>query len=130
MISEDAFDSCNWSVRLAAEGEKRLEYNQKQKWKRSTVSYSGVAEDWALLGDVSQDPEVLLLERERREEEKALVNTLLQKLTEHQRFIVIECIVRGRQHKDVARQLGTSRQAVTDALKKAITRMKKEYSKL
>ena len=52
---------------------------------------------------------------EYQEERKALAQALLRKLTEHQRFVVIECVVRGRQHKDVAKQLGTSRQTVTDA---------------
>lgn len=130
VIPEEDFDQYNWSVRLVAEGEDRLDYNQKQRWKRTTVSYSGVAEDWALLADMSQDAETLLMERERREEQKRTVEALLRKLTKHQRFVVIECIVHGRQHKDVARELGTSRQAVTDALKKAMNRMKKEYSKM
>lgn len=130
IVPEKEFDEYNWSVRLVAEGEDRLEYNQKQRWKRTTVSYSGVAEDWALLADVSQDAEALFLEKERKAEEKRLVQSLMKKLTERQRFVVVECIVRGRQHKDVAKQLGTSRQAVTDALKKAMNRMKKEYSKI
>ena len=130
IVPEEVFDAYNWSVRLVAEGEDRLEYNQRQKWKRTTFSYSGAAEDWAILADVSQDAETMLIEREYQEERKALAQTLLRKLTEHQRFVVIECVVRGRQHKDVAKQLGTSRQAVTDALKKAMNRMKKEYGKM
>ena len=130
VIKEEEFDQFSWPVRLVAEGEDRLEYNQKQRWKRTTVSYSGVAEDWALLADVSQDAEALFLEKERREEERRLAQMLLKKLTERQRFVVVECVIRGRQHKDVAKQLGTSRQAVTDALKKAMNRMKKEYGKL
>ncbi len=130
IVPEDVFDSYNWSVRLVAEGEDRLEYNQKQKWKRTTCSYSGVSEDWALLADVRQDAETLMLEKEHRAEQKVLAQELLRRLTEHQRFIVIECVMRGRRHKDVAKQLGTSRQAVTDALKKAMVRMRKEYGKM
>ena len=130
IVPEEIFDSYNWSVRLVAEGEDRLEYNQKQKWKRTTISYSGVAEDWALLADTSSDAEALMLEKERVEEQRILVQKLLKKLTERQRIVVIECYLSGRQHKDVASQLGISRQAVTDALKKALVRMKKEYDKM
>lgn len=130
IVPEAVFDSYNWSVRLVAEGEDRLEYNQKQNWKRTTISYSGVAEDWALLADRSSDAEAFMLEKERMEEQKILVQKLLKKLTERQRVVVIECYLFGRQHKDVASQLGISRQAVTDALKKALVRMRKEYDKL
>ena len=130
VVPEEVFDSYNWSVRLIAEGEDRLEYNQKQHWKRTTVSYSGVAEDWALLADSTCDAEALLLEQERLQEQRRLVELLLKKLTKRQRIVVIECYLGGRQHKDVASQLGISRQAVTDALKKALVRMRKEYDKM
>lgn len=79
IVPEEVFDSYNWSVRLVAEGEDRLEYNQKQKWKRTTFSYSGAAEDWAILADVSQDAETMMLEREYQEERKALAQALLRK---------------------------------------------------
>ena len=51
----------------------------------------------------------------------------LEKLTRRQREILMLCVVDGKTHEEAARMLGTSRQAITDSLKKSLIRLRKLY---
>ena len=45
-----------WYVRLALEGEDRLERNQRAKEQESTVSYNAISEGWEAMGDAGGKP--------------------------------------------------------------------------
>ena len=75
----------------------------------------------------ASDPLSLMIKKEEIGDEKEKLDSVMEKLTARQRFIVIQCIVNGRMHVDVAEELGTTRMNVSDTLRKALRKMRRAY---
>lgn len=125
VIPEESFKETYWTIRLIMEGEQRITYNKDQKEHSHTVSYSGIAEDWAYLSDIKYDGAYILTEQEEYLE---LIHTLqkqLAVLTDRQLFIFCEVYGHDKTHKEVAEEIGISRQAVTDSLAQSLKKLRK-----
>ena len=119
-----------WQVRVLMEGRDRLVHNGKNRKEGRTVSIDAYDNEarWEGLSDRgSFDPLRILEEQEEREEEIGLLNCYLAKLTSRQREVLMLCVVNGKTHEEAARMLGTSRQTITDSLKKSLARLRKLY---
>ena len=125
VIPEKVFDKTHWALRLILEGEDRIAHNKEKKENHHTVSYSAVAEDWVYLSDSKYDGAFVLFEKEEHQELIHKLQMQLAVLTDRQRFVFTEIIGNGKTHKEVADELGVSRQAVTDTFTKAMRKFKK-----
>lgn len=119
-ISEEFFDNGDWYIRLMLEGEDRLAVNQEVQASTNQVSYSAENDNWSVLADTSCDVAERLAEQE-------FVEELLSLITEKQRIVMIRYYIEEESHEEIARDLGISRQAVTDAIAKAIRRIRSRY---
>ncbi len=119
-----------WQVRVFMEGKDRLVHNQNNRKEGRTVSVNAYDSEvrWEALSDRGMyDPLRILAERDEQREEMEQLYEYLEKLTRRQREILMLCVVNGKTHEEVARMLGTSRQAITDSLKKSLIRLRKLY---
>ena len=119
-----------WQVRVFMEGKDRLVHNQNNRKEGRTVSVNAYDSEvrWEALSDCGlYDPLRMLVEEEEKREEIELLYKHLEKLTGRQREILMLCVVKGKTHEEAARMLGTSRQTITDSLKKSLARLRKLY---
>ena len=118
-IRADFFDNENWYIRLLLEGEDRLAKNQDVRIGKKTISYSCVAEDWDVLA-----MEDMLLERLI---ERDTIEEILVLLTDNQRKVMTRHYLNDVAQKEIAKELGVTSQAVSDMIRKAICRIRREY---
>lgn len=119
-----------WQVRVLMEGKDRLVHNQNNRKEGRTVSVNAYDSEirWEALSDRgAYDPLRMLAEQDEKREEMELLYKHLEKLTRRQREILMLCVVEGKTHIEAAKELGTSRQAITDSLKKSLTHLRKLY---
>lgn len=119
-----------WQVRVLMEGYDRMEHNcmRRSEGRAVSIDIGNNEAGWIELSDNGAgDALRIIIERESQQEEKDLLYRQLSKLTEHQREIVILCVVQGKTRMEVAEFFGTSHQAVTDCLKKAMYRLRRLY---
>ena len=129
VVPFEEFASQPWQIRVFMEGDKRLAHNGYNRG-GATTPYDAIGEDSRMLSDQGLgDALRMLIEEETIAEEMEELHRLLNKITPKQRFVLIECVVNGRMHADVAAEMGTSRQAVTDCLKKTLCRMRRDFGK-
>jgi RNA polymerase sigma factor (sigma-70 family) len=127
-LSFDAFADQPWQIRVFMEGERRLVHNSNNRRRFvNEISYDGFAEGGNCLADDELDPLKLLCEREAHEEELQKLYDCLDAMTEKQRFILVECVVKGRMHLDVAREMGTSRENVSKSLRRSLARLRNSF---
>ena len=115
------FEDQEWYVRLMLEGEDRLAKNWETYRKGHIVSYHAVSEEWFFLASPTLPPLEQLIEKER-------ILELMGLLTERQRNIVILYFYYGETQWEIAKALGISQPAVSQALMDALGRMRKETS--
>ena len=119
-----------WQVRVFMEGKDRLVHNQNNRKEGRTVSVNAYDSEvrWEALSDRGlYDPLRMMEEQDEKREEIEQLYKYLERLTDRQREILILCVVNGKTHEEAARMLGTSRQAITDSLKKSLIRLRKLY---
>ena len=119
-----------WQVRAFMVGKDRLVHYQNNRKESRTVSVNAYDSEvrWEALSDCGlYDPLRMLVEEEEKREEIELLYKHLEKLTGRQREILMLCVVKGKTHEEAARMLGTSRQTITDSLKKSLARLRKLY---
>ena len=119
-----------WQVRVFMEGKDRLVHNQNNRKEGRTVSVNAYDSEvrWEALSDRGlYDPLRMMEEQDEKREEIEQLYKYLERLTDRQREILILCVVKGKTHEEAARMLGTSRQAITDSLKKSLARLRKLY---
>ncbi len=119
-----------WQIRIFMEGKDRLVHNQRNRMEGRTVSIDAYDTElmWAELSDKGRgDPLRILEERNTRQEEIETLYKNLEKLTPHQREVLILCVVKGKKREEVAKEMGLTHQAVTDCLMKAIRRLRRIY---
>lgn len=111
------FEEQEWYVRLMLEGEDRLARNRETSRKGRIVSYHAVSEEWFFLASPVLPPLEQLIEKEQ-------ILELIGLLTERQRDIVILYFYYGETQWEIARSLGISQPAVSQALMAALRRMR------
>lgn len=126
-VPSSEFEQQDWMMRLILEGEDRLEYNQNQRMKKITISYHGIAEDWSELADCSKDPLQVFAEISEKKEVRDHLTELVSNLSPRQQFVIKECVMNGKGRRQVAEDLGVSTQAITDALFKAMDKLKTSF---
>ena len=129
-IPFEKFADQSWQVRVFMEGKDRLVHNQNNRKEGRTVSVNAYDSEvrWEALSDRGlYDPLRMMEEQDEKREEIEQLYKYLERLTDRQREILILCVVNGKTHEEAARMLGTSRQAITDSLKKSLIRLRKLY---
>ena len=125
----EVFADQPWQIRVVIEGEKRIIHNINalQNYFKH-CSYNAFLEEGSVLSDEGKgDPLRILIEEEARNEENEELYSILDSLTERQRFVLIQCVVNGRMQMDVAKELGTSRMNVTIILRYTLNKVRKIY---
>lgn len=116
-----------WQVRVFMEGQDRLIHSHYNGAMGRTRSYSAREDDCELVSDEGAgDPLNILIRLEEPDENEVLWERV-GKLTDLQRKVLHECVVNGRKHYDVARELGMSRQGVSDILARSLKQLRKAY---
>ena len=125
---EDFMDQ-PWQVRIYIEGEHRISYNRDALRRyHKEISHDVYPADWKILSDQSaMDPLFLLIEEETYREEIDLLSRSLEELTDRQRYILMECIVKGRKQADVARELGKTRPTIADSLRRSRNKLRRVF---
>ena len=111
------FEEQEWYVRLMLEGEDRLMKNRESSRKGKVVSYHAVSEEWFFLASPVLPPLEQLIEKEQ-------ILELMGLLTKRQRDIVILYFYYGETQGEIAKTLGVSQPAVSQALMAALRRMR------
>lgn len=119
-LSGSVFEDEMWYVRLALEGEDRLNRNQEERERDKTVSYSAVSEEWNVMEDAGLPIQEQIEKRETIEE-------VLQLLTERQRMVVIRFFLQEKTQRQISKELGISSPAVSTILSQAIQRIRRKY---
>ena len=125
----DAFAGQPWQIRAFMEGERRLVHNGNSRREYANeISYDGFQEGGECLSDGGvSDPLRMMIEKETQDEELEKLYDCLEALTEKQRFILIECVVKGRMQLDVANEMGTTRMNVTISLRRTLDKMRRSF---
>lgn len=127
-LSFETFADQPWQIRVFMEGERRLVHNSNNRCRFvGEISYDGFPEGGDCLADSGLDPLQMLCEKESREEELQKLYDCMEAMTEKQRFILVECVVKGRMHMDVAREMGTSRENVSKSLRRSMARLRNSF---
>lgn len=116
-VDASFFEEREWYVRLMLEGEDRLMKNRESSRKGKVVSYHAVSEEWFFLASPVLPPLEQLIEKEQ-------ILELMGLLTKRQRDIVILYFYYGETQWEIARSLGISQPAVSQALMAALRRMR------
>lgn len=118
-----------WYMRIYMEGENRIFHAANNRRDNHGVfSYDVFAEGWYFLTDEGEgDPLRILVEAEASQEKLEKLAKSLGEITERQRFILFECVVKGRSHADVAKEIGTSRVNVTCILQRIMIKIRSSY---
>ena len=119
-----------WQIRICMEGKDRLVHNMNNCKTGRTVSIDAYDSDdlWAEFSDLGRgNPLNMLLEQENREEELKTLTKNIAKLQEFQREVLILCVVLGNTQEQAAKILGTSHQAVSTSLKRALHNLRMMY---
>lgn len=119
-LSGNMFEDEMWYVRLALEGEDRLNRNQEERERDKTVSYSTVSEEWNVMEDAG-------LSIQEQVEKRETVEEVLKLLTKRQRTVVIRFFLQEKTQKQISMELGISSPAVSTILSQAIQRIRKKY---
>ena len=103
----------------------------KRNKDRHDVDYgeTPVADDvlQSLMDGETQTLEDLLIERESKDEERQMLKKAWEKLTEQQKYVVLNVVAMGRTHEEVSNELGISRQRVSAVLKQSLKKIRKNY---
>lgn len=119
-LSGNMFEDEMWYVRLALEGEDRLNRNQEERERDKTVSYSVVSEEWNVMEDAG-------LSIQEQVEKRETVEEVLKLLTKRQHTVVIRFFLQEKTQKQISMELGISSPAVSTILSQAIQRIRKKY---
>ena len=129
IIPFEIFVDLPWQLRVMMEGERRLVHNTfsyRNYFKDVFYDACGRGAD-AFSDEGAGDPLFRLIEEELREEEITKLETIMDSLTERQRFVLIQCVVKGRMQNDVANEIGTTRSNVSKILSYTLNKIRKAY---
>jgi len=107
-------------------------YNQSAGFKFSTYFHSAAWRECSRLLQYNRDckDEALTYVSDRKatqpkvkEEDSEILDHLLASLTDKERHVVIEAIINEKQYVDLSKELNTTRQSISDAVRRAIRKM-------
>ena len=119
--ASDVSSACRNSdciVRLILEGEDRISRNLDTIEQRHKVSYSAVSEEWEAVSDKRNYIDEVI--------DSMFVEHLLDSVTDRQRELLKKHFFEEFEMIEISQAEGKSRQAVSDAIRKAIKKMKLE----
>ena len=120
-----------WQVRVLMEGYDRMDHNcdRRREGRAVSIDIDNNQKGWIELSDMGAgDALRMIIEREEKAEELEMLRRNLSSLTEKQKKVLTLCVVHGKTRMEVAAEMGTTHQAVTDCLKKSLRRLRKLYA--
>ena len=109
-LEESFFEKEEWYLRLMLIGEDRLAHNLATRDRGRCISYSGISEEFEGMEDELMDVE----ERVNRQQ---IAEEMMSVLSDKQRKVVQEFYWNQKTHKQIAKENGVKRNAVTEILK-------------
>lgn len=122
-VATDVSSACcnaDCVIRLILEGEDRISRNIDTIEQRHKVSYSAVSEEWDAIRDQRNYMDEVI--------DSMLVEQLLEHVTDRQRELLKKHFFEEFEMVEISKAEGKSRQAVSDAIRKAIKKMQHEVN--
>ena len=118
-----------WQMRIYLEGERRIWHNKKAvRRNRGELSCDVLYFERIMVPEWDEmDPLQLVVDAETAREEKRLLNQVLNTFSDKQRYILIQCIVKGRKQSDVAKEMGMTRMNVTYTLGQSLKKLRTAF---
>ena len=111
-----------WYLRLMLIGEDRLAHNLATRDRGRCISFNGISEDFEGMEDELMDVE----ERVNRQQ---IAEEMMSVLSDKQKKVVQEFYWNQKTHKQIAKENGVKRNAVTEILKYALNKIEKNFDK-
>lgn len=122
-VGYDIFEDDRWYIRLYLEAEDRLNANYERKQRHHQISLDDLNDAYCReIGDFTWDGLTELL----KQEDVKQVSKFLKMMTGKQQRVITLYFIEQRGTLDIAAELGVSYQAVSDMVKKAITRVRRK----
>lgn len=119
-LEESFFEKEEWYLRLMLIGEDRLAHNLATRdWGRC-ISFNGISEDFEGMEDE-------LMDVEERVNHQQIAEEMMSVLSDKQKKVVQEFYWNQKTHKQIAKENGVKRNAVTEILKYALNKIEKNY---
>lgn len=115
-LEESFFEKEEWYLRLMLIGEDRLAHNLATRDRGRCISFNGISEDFEGMEDELMDVE----ERVNRQQ---IAEEMMSVLSDKQKKVVQEFYWNQKTHKQIAKENGVKRNAVTEILKYALNKM-------
>ena len=112
-LEESFFEKEEWYLRLMLIGEDRLAHNLATRDRGRCISFNGISEDFEGMEDELMDVE----ERVNRQQ---IAEEMMSVLSDKQKKVVQEFYWNQKTHKQIAKENGVKRNAVTEILEKEI----------
>ena len=120
-IEESFFDKEEWYLRLMLIGEDRLAHNLATRDRGRCISFNGISEDFEGMEDELMDVE----ERVNRQQ---IAEEMMSVLSDKQKKVVQEFYWNQKTHKQIAKENGTGRTAVTNMLQNALNIIEEKFN--
>lgn len=120
-LDENFFDTEEWYLRLMLIGEDRLAHNLAMRDRGRCISYSGISEDFKGMEDE-------LADIEERVNQHQITEEMLSVLSDKQKKVVKEFYWKQKTHKEIAKENGTGRTAVTNMLQNALKLIEEKFN--
>ena len=117
-LEESFFEKEEWYLRLMLIGEDRLAHNLATRDRGRCISFNGISEDFEGMEDELMDVE----ERVNRQQ---IAEEMMSVLSDKQKKVVQEFYWNQKTHKQIAKENGVKRNAVTEILKYALNKMRR-----
>lgn len=120
-LEESFFEKEEWYLRLMLIGEDRLAHNLATRDRGRCISFNGISEDFEGMEDELMDVE-----------ERGFVNQIAEEmmsvLSDKQKKVVQEFYWNQKTHKQIAKENGTGRTAVTNMLQNALNIIEEKFN--
>ena len=119
-LEESFFEKEEWYLRLMLIGEDRLAHNLATRDRGRCISFNGISEDFEGMEDE-------LMDVEERVNHQQIAEEMMSVLSDKQKKVVQEFYWNQKTHKQIAKENGVKRNAVTEILKYALNKIEKNY---
>ena len=119
-LEESFFEKEEWYLRLMLIGEDRLAHNLATRDRGRCISYSGISEEFEGMEDE-------LYGCRRTVNRQQITEEMMSVLSDKQRKVVQEFYWNQKTHKQIAKENGVKRNAVTEILKYALNKIEKNF---
>jgi len=127
ICKKSPYYECSWVVRTLLEGEFRIVRNQKHsRAEKNKTYYDSTYDDYGLYGSDHDDPLTILMKKE----ESVMIHKCLCQITARQRQVIEDNILNERKKVDIAKDIGITHQAISDAFFKGCERFKRLYEEI